>query len=287
MRHAFLIMAHNKWDILIRLLKKLDHVDNSIYLHIDSKSNLSREDEQSIASCCKKSDIVFVSRNNVAWGGYSLANCELRLMEIASHKKYDYYHFMSGIDFPIKPMEYIHKFFVSGNNREYIHFADETSVNNLPERYNQYHFLQEYVGRKSKGAIAFMERLSLFIQRNVLKINRSDKYKDLEFKVGSQWCSLTHESVTYLLSKEDEIKRIFKYSSCSDELFVQTMLYNSPLKEKICFDNLRSIDWKRGNPYVYTKSDYEELLSSRNLFCRKVDDSTMENAELINKLELL
>lgn len=287
MRHAFLIMAHNKWDILVRLIKKLDHKDNAIYLHIDLKSELSEEDKEAIQSACRESQIIFVERTSVVWGGYSQINCELRMMEEASRSGYDYYHMMSGIDFPIKSMQYIHDYFANGKKYEYIHFADESSVQDLENRYEQYHFLQEYVGRKDTGILKFIEKISLYIQRKLFKITRTDKYSDLVFKVGSNWCSLTDECVKYLLSKKKDIKKIFNYSLCCDELFVQTMIFNSYLKERICFHNLRSIDWQRGNPYTYVENDYDELVKSDNLFCRKVDNSITGANELINKLELL
>ena len=37
-KHAILIMAHNQFDILEKLLIMLDHERNDIYIHIDRKS---------------------------------------------------------------------------------------------------------------------------------------------------------------------------------------------------------------------------------------------------------
>lgn len=37
-RHAFLIMAHNHFDFLKILLKRLDDPRNDIYLHVDRKA---------------------------------------------------------------------------------------------------------------------------------------------------------------------------------------------------------------------------------------------------------
>ena len=36
-KHAFLIMAHNQFDLLEMLIKLLDDPRNDIYLHIDQK----------------------------------------------------------------------------------------------------------------------------------------------------------------------------------------------------------------------------------------------------------
>lgn len=39
-KHAYLIIAHDNWKILEKLLILLDDKRNDIYLHIDRKSNL-------------------------------------------------------------------------------------------------------------------------------------------------------------------------------------------------------------------------------------------------------
>ena len=36
-RHAYLIMAHNEWDLLNTLLSLIDDPRNDIFLHIDKK----------------------------------------------------------------------------------------------------------------------------------------------------------------------------------------------------------------------------------------------------------
>lgn len=37
-KHAMLIMAHNQFEILEKLMTQLDHERNDIYIHIDRKS---------------------------------------------------------------------------------------------------------------------------------------------------------------------------------------------------------------------------------------------------------
>jgi hypothetical protein len=59
------------------------------------------------------------------------------------------------------------------------------------------------------------------------------------------------------------------------QLFVQTIIYNSPYRDKIWrgeagdSTNLRSVDWNRGNPFVYKIEDIELLLQGKMLFARK------------------
>lgn len=85
------------------------------------------------------------------------------------------------------------------------------------------------------------------------------------------------------------IKKLFIYSNCSDELFVQTILYNSNFKNKLYtneengYDNMRKILWENnnsGSPYVWKNEDFNNLANSRALFARKFD-SQIDN-EIIN-----
>ena len=43
-KHAMLIMAHNQFEILEKLLIMLDHERNDIYIHIDRKSGYIDEE---------------------------------------------------------------------------------------------------------------------------------------------------------------------------------------------------------------------------------------------------
>ena len=37
MKHAYLILAHNEFEVLNRLIESLDDVRNDIYIHFDAK----------------------------------------------------------------------------------------------------------------------------------------------------------------------------------------------------------------------------------------------------------
>ena len=43
MKHAYLIMAHDKFEQLAMLLQCLDYPDNDIYIHIDKKPTVTGE----------------------------------------------------------------------------------------------------------------------------------------------------------------------------------------------------------------------------------------------------
>ena len=83
MRHAFLILAHNEFQILRILLSMLDDERNDIYLHIDKKVVLGSL-EQDLFRLAKARLFVLEQRLDVRWGDISVVKAELLLLETAS-----------------------------------------------------------------------------------------------------------------------------------------------------------------------------------------------------------
>lgn len=200
--------------------------------------------------------------------------------------RYDYYHLLSGMCFPIKSMEQIKKFFSLNSGVNYIHYDDDKKSKSRLERIDYYMFFQD-IKPRGRSVLSVIQRITIILQKIVgIKRTRNSPYV---FKSGSQWWSITHECAMFLINKEADIKRCFKYTMC-DEMFVQTMVYNSELKntlpkrsEKENYEwNLREIDWNRGTPYTYTSDDFNMLVNSPNLFARKFDERL--DFEIIRKV---
>lgn len=85
-----------------------------------------------------------------------------------------------------------------------------------------------------------------------------------------------HDNV---VSKEQDILKCYKDTYCCDEVFLQTLVYNSSYKNNLYsyiiddyHANMRDIDWKRGRPYTWRNTDFDELMASDYLFARKFDE---------------
>ena len=75
-------MAHANWSLLKRLLKKLDFVDSNIYLHIDAKAEISREQLEDIKEVCNFAVFHMVPRKKVMCvGGGVFANYIVKLVK--------------------------------------------------------------------------------------------------------------------------------------------------------------------------------------------------------------
>lgn len=270
-KQAYLIMAHNNIELLKKLLSEVDDERFDLYIHIDKKAK--NFDENELKKYISKSNIYFLQRRSIGWGGYSQIKTTIELLKQASNEyNYKYYHFISGVDFPLKSSNYIYNYF-NNTDKEFIGIDSPKYDIKNNERIKYYYFFQEQ--SKRNFICKFINKFLIYVQK-CLNVDRLKKNK-IKFQKGANWFSITHDLVKYILSKEKFIYKIFKYSLCGDELFIQTIIINSPFKRKIYKNgindgHLRYIDWNRGKPYVWKYENRDELLNSPYLWARKFDD---------------
>ena len=275
-RHAYLIMCHTNFDQLKILLDLLDDERNDLYLHIDKKAAGYSTDE--IKQTVKKSNLFFITPMNASWGGDSLVRIEIRLLIEATKVYHDYYHLISGMDLPIKTQDEIHSFFSQHPRYDFVSLERDCPHNhtkNFMDRINYYYFFQNIIEKNKVSLSSKLQNASLIIQKK-LKICRT-KNITIEFQKGAQWFSITHKTACYVVNEYKKYKNIFRFTFCPDEIFLQTILLHSPQINTIIDDDLRYIDWKRGEPYTFRLEDYDLLIHSEKLFARKFN-STVDEA---------
>lgn len=280
-RHAYLIMCHNNFSHLCKLISELDDVRNDIYIHVDKK--VLDCPHLNLKTSVTKANLYFVRRISVNWGGYSQIRAELILLSEATKVYHSYYHLISGSDYPLKSQNYIHDFFSEHYGDEFIGYDPDACRANFLDRVRYYYCLQDIIGRNSGKFFGFcyiVQEKLLYIQKKIC-VNRIKNFPVKIFK-GTNWFSITHDLAMFLLSKQKIIKHLCRYSLCADEIFVQTIAMISPYKENIVEDSLRYIDWERGNPYTFTSNDYEALKMTDRLFARKFDEQI--SVDIIDKL---
>ena len=273
-KHAYLIMAYNNWELLKKIIILLDDERNDIFIHIDKSSAGFNED--SFRGIAKKSDLFFVPRMEVYWADFSQTEAELSLLSFATERNsYKYYHLLSGSDLPIKTQDEIHSFFDNKDN-EFIGICPQEVYYSV-RRVKYYHpFLHNQFYRNNKF-MKLADRGFECLQR-LFCINRLKK-KQIKIIDGWTWFSITDDFARYILSKREFIKETFSKSIASDELVMQTMIYNNKdFYERIYDDkdlvqgSLRYIDWNRGRPYTFREEDFEEIINKKEaMFARKFD----------------
>ena len=283
MKHAYLITAHSNWHLLRLCLQTLDEEGTDFFLLIDRKIKSPLKDLINIK--LSKSQLFELSRIEINWGGYSQIQAEINLLRTAIKGNYDYYHFLQGSDFPIKGKKEITAFFEKNRGKEFIQFT--------PGQYAfakwkccYYHVMIENRFYRNSKLLKGINHLSLAVQR---KLNLQRKQPELFH--GSALFSITHDCAIYVLQKEEVIKRTFSRTCAADEVFLQTMIMQSPFRDKIYHfesadGHARYIDWEHRNgnsPKTLTDDDFQLLMELPEQYCfaRKLTDSTIELAERI------
>ncbi len=274
-KNAYLIMAHNDFSILKKILKVLDDDESDFYIHIDKKSDFQNKSEFELY--LKKSKIYFIDSMDITWGGRSQIDLEIALLKKSTEKEYGYYHLLSGVDFPLKRPCEINEYFTSNYGVNYIDFDSEDK--DYSDRVKYYHFFQNRIG-KNRSFLMYVQKVLLFIQK-VIKVNRL-KDKNLKIYKGANWFSITYDLASYVVENFYKFDKMFDFSICADEVFLQTIAMASPYRDTINKNCLREIDWRRGRPYIFRKNDFDELIKSQNFFARKF--STQIDGEIIDKL---
>lgn len=266
---AILILAHNNNQVLkktiIHLSKRFD-----IYVQIDKKSSLEINDLPTIRNCYYYKEVC------VFWGGYSQIENMHFILKKAFKKKYSHYSFISGEDIPIKSNAYIENFFDINKDKSFMSArkfpVDSLGFNGGLDRVERYW----YMNIKNRLIAKIIARLTLGIQR---LFHIKTKTFKTDFYGGSNWINISHEALEYVFdfikSNPTYMKKL-KYSRATDEVWIQSIIMNSHLKNKNVLDDLRYTDWESGPEYpkVLTIDDYNKLINSNALFARKVKTGT-------------
>ena len=287
-KQAILILAHDRFDVLQKLLEALDSPFVDVFLHVDARSREFDEAAVEIlAGHCRLSQFCLVKRWPIYWGGENMILASLALFKKArATADYSYFHLISGKDFLLEPVEKLVKHFDARYPANFIQarlVEQELPMTQLanfrPARpANRINFY--YPKNVPNRQVFKLAAGALSVPQKLLHIKRFDCQEQLY--AGSQWLSITEKAVDCLLRREAEIRVRIRRTYAIDELIFQTILYNTPeILPTISPDFRRWIDWERGHPYSFRLEDAAELLENRQqqFFVRKIEE--LELAEIL------
>jgi len=287
-RHAYLIAAHNKPAQLITLLTLLNDACNDIYLHLDAKATCFSED--ALRAAAPKSRMFFVERRDARWGSEVFIDVIVSLLARAASEEHVFYHMLSGVDLPLKPQREIHAYFDAHAGEEFVSFERETAKPEvIAGRIGLWHWTRPV----NPFVLKFHRRLTPLSGRlqQLFGVNRVKK-SGVTFQKGGVWFSITHAFARYALEQMPKYRVFYKHSSCADEIWLQTALYNSPFMQKRAFmgfddelaATMRYVDWTGGgaSPRTLTSADFDMLMESGLLFARKFDEAV--DADVIRRI---
>lgn len=274
MKHAYLITVHKNFKILNLLLEVLDDVDNDFFILIDKK--IKEKNTNLLWYAPRFSQIFLLPRITINWAGFSQIEAIMVLLRNAVSKKYDYYHYMQGSDFPIKSKEEISDFFEHNRGREFVCLNTEPSTF-AHYKCDYYHLFVDNRFYRQHRILHILNHTFVYLQKALFF-----RRKTQVLYSGSALFCITDSFARFILQKEKAIRKRYRYTLAADEVFIQTLIMESGFSKNLIVLNNRSlncyqINWEKakGNsPYTYMISDYAALKTCPNhcLFARKFDE---------------
>jgi hypothetical protein len=283
MKVSFLILAHNNFIHLERLIDQLNDGKCRMYIHMDAKTTIPYHLTQ-------KPNVHFIeNRVKVYWAGFATIRAILNLMEYAlNDEPADYFSLISGVDFPLKTNEALYKKLEEGG--EYINMLPPGKTK--PMSWFTYHYFDGF----ERKAIFNPKTQLYYLLETLMKIIPGKKKIPFQLYFGSAWFTLSRGCVQYIIdttTKSDKYQRFFAHVLMADETFFQTIIGNSPYKHHVK-QNLTYTDWStKPAPAIITVKHVELLKNNPTFtgiygtftpyFARKFNDEAGQAVELIKQ----
>ncbi len=273
-RQAFVVIAHNRWEMLFRLLERLDDSRFDVYLHIDADSVVPEDVMQKLESGF--SNLTLLQRHTLYWGDVSIVDAEICCFAqvLASGRVYSHIHLLSGQDLPIKSNTQIVEFFNAHDGQEFPEMVDDLTIAHV-RCVNI--FTRDFGYKPGRNYVVYRIRKTTNKLLHALeKMILMHKWyrRNVDFRKGSQWVSITPRLAEHLVQNRGDIVQFYRRSFAPDEFFIQTTIWNSEFKDYICNNKTRLIVWEKKHtphPRTFTVDDFDSLTASDACFARKFD----------------
>lgn len=295
MKHAFLILAHAHYEQLDEIISLLTAPDHYFFINIDCKASggvsyIKRSKE-------RHGNVYFLEgkeRMSVSHGGYTQVECTLRLLHKAYDVGCDYFHLISGQDYPCRPNKEFDKFFEDNEGFSFMiidndDYRKKCMVKKYPSRVMPW-YIYDFPHREIKLIDSFV--------RAFCKISKYFYVRRMIPNLWGawNWFSWHRSLVSYVIAQEHTNPNYFKrfhHTYCCDELIFSTLFKGHEEDLRIVKDNaLRYINWSKksdgrnrpGSPLLLNEEEYDEIVESCAFFCRKVDP--VVSKRLLEKLRI-
>jgi hypothetical protein len=278
---AYLIRAHHKPDQLVRLVERLSTPSASFHIHVSARTPHAAY-EAMWRGLAERDDVRWVRRIPAYYSGFSLVRSVLEGLEdiVRAGPLPQHVVMLSGQDYPMRPARDIEAFFAGRSGESLVeHFR-------IPSE----RWADEDGGL---DRIRYLHFERVHYRTRILRVPfvRRSFPAELEPYGGSAWAVLSDEAVRTLLAFEHESPQAFRFFErvkTPDEMFIQTVLLNSPAGERVANESVHHIEWPGGShPATFRREDFPRLAGSGKLFARKFDtDVDGEILDLIDR-ELL
>jgi hypothetical protein len=261
-RIAYIVSAYKLPAQLERMLRRLQAPGVTFAVHIDSKTRRPVWDE--MVSRCSDLDVAWLPRHRSQWGGFGHVRATLKGIDniVGNGVTFDYAVLLTGQDYPLRPPAEIARVLDESGGRSFMRHIE------LP-----------WAPWGPRGGLDRVEDWHVITYRRLhvaLPLRRKLPGGLRAYGGSAYWClerTLVHFVHGFLRDNPDYV-RFFEHVFVPDELFFQTIIMNSQLRDTVENDDLRYLDWSREPaPAVFTAADLPALLGSGQLFARKFDET--------------
>lgn len=287
MKIVYIILAYKLPAMLNRLVDRIEDGSSLILIHVDRKT-----DDATYQAMTQRlggrPKVHFLRERFVCnWADFGRVAASLAALRkfVSDGGVDDRIVLLSGQDYPLKPPIDVKAYF---DVRPEISFIDNFPMPKPGWQIDGGMYLLER-GRAASGLSAWeiIRQLGSLIEADQ---SDSSPRRRLPLRLvpfcGSSWWALTYDCASYVVQFVDEHPEIVEFFDnvvVPDEMFFQTILLNSPFRDKILSDDLHLIEWSEGGIRTFNASDFGRLVMSNKLFARKFD--LHHNIEILDLLD--
>lgn len=283
MKFVYGIMAHAGHVQLHALLDRLSadaEPGDRIVLHLDRRSSLWRNNRDAFAN--HSSGIVELVEHPAAviWGHHSQVTAQVRMLDAALCAPFDYYHLISGVDWPIASRATMARDIAASPviRPAYARIWGEADQQRMQHWwFDERKFRSVQFPRFAENVERAQTRLSWLASDwwNSAGLARST-YHGGPWVKGSSWYSLPYDIAEAVRTDAHRLLASgrLRFTQCCDEHVVPTILTRR-FGDRIEADR-RYIDWAAGgyHPKVLCREDAPAIATSGAWFARKFDINT-------------
>lgn len=276
MKHCIIMTAYHDLPMINKFIESTPE-EWGIYIHLDAKSEIQLSEISSRAKVYKIKKIY--------WGAWEHLWAFVYLLKAAyTENRYDYFHLVSGQDyFATSPCDFDN---ILGNKEK-----SYVGLFSIPNdwwgwdgglKIFQYKTISSYADVRKTIPRAINKLL--YLCQKVFKLTKP--LPSMQLYGGSIYSSLHHNFVGWLVNSKEanELLDSLKSTTCAEEVYIPTLIMNSPYKHDCVNSNLRYDDWSISPaPKFLEEEDFLKVINSSCLFCRKV--SSMKSTKLLKLLD--
>ena len=283
---AVLILAHQSPELLGRLVRRLESYGTACLIHVDAKVDIAPFEK-----ACSSTSAVFIRpRTKVTWGGFSIVEATISLLEAAlPDSRFTHFLLISGDAYPVKPRGQFR--YLIARPFDQISGGVIRPDSETYKRISCTYFPDTLVpfapdGRGKTHAQPDATKKAAMRVRQAYQMKKSGF--PWRYSKGGQWWSLTRETVERcmeVIKSQPELVEWFTCSLVPDEAFFQTIIENfGPSRTGAGMPVFTLWDPRStAHPLVFTdSSDLERL---RRTICPLARKFSLNNGTLL--LDLL